>query len=115
MRKMSDLQRETLNLLLSHVGGGQVPISRREIAQQLGTSIQNAQARLEALRSKGWITWEPERARSIRLRLDRLRDASFVVEVIAILRDGWGDTTDPVAQHIGKAYETWKERGGTAV
>lgn len=69
MRKpLTDRQRQIYDYLVECLQGGELTPSLREIGEHFEIASTNGVARhLEALKRKGWITWERNKARAIRL------------------------------------------------
>jgi len=65
-RPLTKRQREVLDFIVKYrVGHGYSP-TVRDICQAFGFQSQNgAVSNILPLRAKGWITWEPNRARTI--------------------------------------------------
>jgi len=96
-------QTELLSILLDHIAQGTVPLSRRQLAEEMGCSYSTLHGFLIGLRRRGLISWSERVPRGISVNLVELPGRfGFLAEVADIIHKGQFDRS-PVARKIAEA------------
>jgi repressor LexA len=93
MEELTTIQRRVLDFIRDTITGGNPSPTPREISAKFGWSSKRAaECHVEALIRKGWLTSEPGKARSLRLKdtLKTVRSAVVAVPLFGSIPAGFG-------------------------
>src|ERR1041385_4081237 len=93
MDELTDIQRRVFGFIRDRLAGGLPAPTRREIAAEFGWSSKRAaECHIEVLIRKGWLTSEPGKARSLRLKdsAQAVRRAVIEIPLFGSIPAGFG-------------------------